>query len=311
MNWLVIGIGDITTRRVIPAIQAEKRSTLYGVVTRDPKKAEGLGCKVWTDLGKALYDPAIDAVYVASPVALHASQTVMSLQSGKHVLCEKPMAMSLEQAQQMVDAAKLAGKALGVAYYRRTYPKVQRAIELLMQGAIGIPVMAWACFHDPLPVKPGQREWLIDPRMSGGGPLYDVGSHRIDLMNYMFGEPHGVCAHLSNVIHDIEVEDSATLIIEYMTGVRGIVDVRWHSKVNRDEFRIIGTDGEIELSPLNGPEIRYPGGVEMLPTHENIHYPCVENFVDHVLEGKPLLSSGETGMKVDWVIEEAMPRGEE
>jgi predicted dehydrogenase len=79
LNWLVIGIGDITIKRGIPAIQAEPRSTLYGIVTRDPAKAAPYGTKVWTDLTEALRDPAIDAVYVATPVSLHAPQTMQSL----------------------------------------------------------------------------------------------------------------------------------------------------------------------------------------------------------------------------------------
>jgi 1,5-anhydro-D-fructose reductase (1,5-anhydro-D-mannitol-forming) len=307
LNWLVVGVGDITTRRVIPAIQAEPRSNLYGIVTRDPKKAEKYGCKVYTDLAKALFDDQIDAVYVASPVALHAPQSILSLRAGKHVLCEKPMAINHAEAESMVKTAKEQNRKLGVAYYRRNYPKVTKAIQLIMEGAIGFPVMAMATFHDWLPVDGKFRSWLIDPAMAGGGPLFDVASHRIDLMNYMFGEPHGVCAHLSNVIHDLEVEDSATLIVEYATAVRGIIDVRWHSKIVRDEFRIIGTEGEINLTPLNGPELVYPGGQLMMPAHDNIHFPCIENFVEHVLDGKPMLSTGETAAKTDWVIQEALP----
>lgn len=311
LNWLVIGVGDITTRRVIPAIQAEPRSTLYGIVTRDPRKAEPYGCHVFTDLAQALWDKNIDAVYVATPVALHAQQTIMSLRSKKHVLCEKPMAMNLAEAHEMVDAAKIAGTALGVAYYRRLYPKVKRAAELIMAGAIGQPVLAMANLHSWLPAEDDHRAWLLDPQMAGGGPLYDVACHRIDLMNFLFGQPVGVCAHLSNIVHDLEVEDAATIITEYRSGVRSVIDVRWHSHVGRDEFRIIGTDGELDLTPLNSPDLQTPEGTEHLPPHENLHYPMIENFVAHVLDGTPLASSGETAIKTDWVIEEAYAPPEE
>jgi len=94
LNWIVIGIGDITCRRVIPAIQAESRSRLYGVVTRNPAKAAHFGAKAWTSLEEALADPAVQAVYVGTPVFLHAPQTIQALRAGKHVLCEKPMAMN-------------------------------------------------------------------------------------------------------------------------------------------------------------------------------------------------------------------------
>jgi len=101
------------------------------------------------------------------------------------------------------------------------------------------------------------------------------------------------------------VEDNATVMIEYAGGVRGVVDVRWHSKVARDECRIRGTDGEMELSPLNGPDLAYPGAHESLPPHANLHYPMLENFVDAVLGEASLLSSGASALWTDWVTERA------
>jgi hypothetical protein len=84
------------------------------------------------------------------------------------------------------------------------------------------------------------------------------------------------------------------------------VDARRHSRVDRDEFRVVGTDGEIDLSSLNSPALVYPGGVEELPAHANLHYPLVENFVSAALEGAPLASSGETALPTDWVIGQAV-----
>ena len=127
LNWIVIGIGDITIRRVIPAIQSEPRSCLYGLVTSDPTKAEPYRTRVWKSLDEALSDPEVHAVYVGTPVFLHAPQTIQALRAGKHVICEKPMAMNEAEARSMVEAAEQSGKIFGVAYYRRCYPKIQRA----------------------------------------------------------------------------------------------------------------------------------------------------------------------------------------
>jgi 1,5-anhydro-D-fructose reductase (1,5-anhydro-D-mannitol-forming) len=315
LNWIVIGIGDISIRRVIPAIQAEPRSRLYGLVTRDPAKAVPYNTRTWTTLDEALSDPAVQAVYVATPVFLHAPQTIQSLRAGKHVLCEKPMAMNEVEARSMVQIAEQSGRIFGVAYYRRMYPKVQRAKQLLAAGAIGQPVVAeltsYAWFEGKKldAKKPGENEshrsWLIDPGLAGGGPLYDVASHRIDVLNFLFGQPGRVTGHLSNAVHHYAVEDNATVMIEYPEGVRGIVDVRWHSKISRDECRIRGTEGEIELTPLNGPDLIYPGGRESLPPHANLHYPMIENFVDAVLGKAPLLASGASSFWTDWVTERA------
>ena len=305
LNWLVIGIGDITTRRVIPGIQAESRSRLHGIVTRDPAKAAPFGVRVWPNLDEALADSAIDAVYVATPVFLHAPQTIQSLSAGKHVLCEKPMAMNEAEARSMVTAAEQSGKTFGVAYYRRCYPKVQQAKQLIEQGAIGKPVFAELTNHMWFDGS-GHRRWLFDPTKAGGGPLFDIASHRIDVLNFLFGQPLRVAGQLSNVVHHYAVEDNATLMIEYASGVRGIVDVRWHSHVHRDECWIRGTEGEIVMSPLNGPDIIYPGGHESLPVHANLHYPMIENFVDAV-EGKAeLLSSGTSAYLTDWVTQQAL-----
>jgi 1,5-anhydro-D-fructose reductase (1,5-anhydro-D-mannitol-forming) len=310
LNWIVIGIGDISIRRVIPAIQAEPRSRLYGLVTRDPAKAAPYDTRAWVTLDEALADPEVHAVYVATPVFLHAPQTIQSLRAGKHVLCEKPMAMNEAEARSMVKTAEETGRTLGVAYYRRMYPKVQRAKELLDAGAIGQPVVAELTCHGWFDgKKPGENEsdrnWLIDPALAGGGPLFDVASHRIDVLNFLFGRPGRVTGQLSNAVHHYAVEDNATVLIEYPGGLRGIVDVRWHSKVSRDECRIRGTEGEMNLSPLNGPELIYPGGRENLPPHANFHYPMVENFVDAVLGKAPLLASGASSFWTDWITERA------
>jgi len=304
LNWIVLGIGDITTRRVIPAIQTESRSHLYGLVTRDPAKAARYIARTWPTLDQALLDQAVDAVYVGTPVFLHAPQTIQSLRAGKHVVCEKPMAMNEAEARSMLKAAGESGKTFGVAYYRRAYPKVQRAKQLLEAGAIGKPVLAELTCHAWFDGE-GGRSWLVDPAKAGGGPLFDVASHRIDVLNFLFGQPLRATGHLSNVVHHYAVEDNATVMIEYADGVRGIVDVRWHSRISRDECRIRGTDGEMELSPLNGPDLVYPGGRESLPVHRNVHIPIIENFVDAV-EGKAsLLSSGAAAYWTDWITEQA------
>src|SRR5881409_4020199 len=115
LNWVVAGIGDITTNRVIPAIESEPRSELYGVVSRDRAKGSRYASRVWEDFDAALADPAVDAVYVATPVFLHAPQTIAALRAGKHVMCEKPMALNYAEACAMQQAAQDETRILGIA----------------------------------------------------------------------------------------------------------------------------------------------------------------------------------------------------
>lgn len=307
LNWLVIGIGDITRKRVLPAILAEPRSNLYGLLTRNPEKAEAYpAVRVFTELDAALADPQVHAVYVASPVLLHAAQAIAALRAGKHVLCEKPVAINYTEAQSIAAAARECGRLSGVAYFRRLYPKVVRARQLLAEGTIGMPTFAFACYHGWL--ESAERGWLRDPTLAGGGPFYDVASHRIDLFNLLFGPPLRASGLLSNTIHQLPVEDSGTAVIGYSAGVHAVVDARWNSRINRDEFRIVGVDGEIDLTPLNGPAMRVilPTGEvreESHPTHANVHFPLIENFVAAVLDGGTLACPIDEAIQTDWVTE--------
>ena len=305
VNWLVVGIGDITRKAVVPAIEAEPRSVLYGVVTRELAKAEAYpGVKAWETLEEALQDEAIDAVYVGSPVFLHAPQAIAAIRAGKHVLCEKPVALNYAEAAQMVEEAARAGVLFGVSYYRRGDPKLQRAKELITAGAIGKPLFVEAVYHGWLESE--ERGWLRDPKFAGGGPLYDVASHRIDACNYLFGKPERAVGMRSNALHALKVEDSATVLIGYAGGVHAVVDARWNSHVARDEFRVVGSEGALELTPLNGPLLRWAGGEEELPTETLRHLPVVKNFVDAMLDGAQLTCAGREAIWTDWVTEQVM-----
>ncbi|MGA2887679.1 MAG: Gfo/Idh/MocA family oxidoreductase [Terracidiphilus sp.] len=306
IRWLVIGIGDIARSRVIPAILSEPRSHLQALLTRDPPKAAAYpGVQVFTALEDALEQSSIDAVYVASPVFLHAPQTIACLQAGKHVLCEKPTAMNLVEAQSMVATARATQRLFAVAYYRRLFPKLLRARQLIDEGAIGQPLLAESNCHGWLKDDdPGwTRNWLFNPAMSGGGPLYDIACHRIDAMNFLFGEPSRATGFLDNAVHLMPVEDSATALIQYVHGIHATVDVRWNSRISRDQFRVIGTNGEINLDPLNGPILRFGDREESLPIHPNVHYPCVENFVAAILDGAPLACPADKALWTDRVIQ--------
>jgi predicted dehydrogenase len=173
-------------------------------------------------------------------------------------------------------------------------------------------MVAEATCHSWFNDEDGTRSWLLKRSTAGGGPLYDIASHRIDAFNYVFGNPLRACGHTSNLVHFNEVEDNATVLVDYESGVRGIVDVRWHSRIARDEFRIRGLEGEMNLTPLNGPTLVFPGGSEELPPHSNLHFPCVENFVKAVLDGEPLAASGASSLLTDqvtgWVTEQAVVR---
>ncbi|HKZ03817.1 MAG TPA: Gfo/Idh/MocA family oxidoreductase, partial [Pyrinomonadaceae bacterium] len=144
----------------------------------------------WRDL---LHDSEIDAVYVATPVHLHSTQTIAAAKAGKHVLSEKPMAMNAGECEQMISACRANNVKLGVAYYRHFYPIIDRIKNIIDSGEIGNPVMtqinAFEWF-DPSVDEP--RYWLLKRELAGGGPMFDFGCHRIEVLINLFGEVENV-----------------------------------------------------------------------------------------------------------------------
>jgi predicted dehydrogenase len=182
----------------------------------------------------------------------------------------------------------------------------------MRQGVIGQPTLVWVTCHGWFNEEAvSHRAWLFDPAQSGGGPLMDVGSHRIDVLNYLFGQPHLAGAAMSRQTQrtpNFKVEDNATLTIEY-TGefgpVRAVLDVRWNSHVARDDFRIFGTQGELDLTPLNDGGIRYAGGLESYPPNPNFHRPLLGHFADVLEDGAKLVCSGEAALWTDRIMAQA------
>jgi len=316
LNWAIVGVGDIARKRVLAALAGASCSRIRVAVTRHPDRAREVCApygveRYCTELEDALADDNVHAVYVATPVFLHAPQSISAMVAGKHVLCEKPTATNYEEALRMVQVAEERGVVFGVSFYRRYYPKVLRLQQLIREGALGRVTLARAGCHawvgaDDLT----GRTWLVEPDKSGGGPLPDVGSHRIDVLNFLFGTPVSVVAEAGTQIQGYAVEDSATLLMQYASGMRSLLDVRWNSRIERDELCVIGTEGEADLTPLNGPTltVRRSGSSwsEELPASQNLHYPMIDNFVRAVLGGEPLVSTGRTAIETDRVIAAAL-----
>jgi predicted dehydrogenase len=321
MKWGVVGCGDIAEKRVFPAIMAQEDSELHAVSRRNADAlaecARRHGIPVtyadWRDL---CADEAIDAVYLATPVYLHAEQAIAALEAGRHVLCEKPMAYDRYEAQRMIDAASAAGRQLGVAYYRRFYPLVENIRSLISGGAIGTPVYAHCENCEAIDPAPGEpRRWLLEVSQSGGGPLMDMGCHRLDLFAYLFGESGSLAgADLSrNILLDRDVEDTALVRMEFDGGCRADLFCSHAVAESRDSLDIYGTGGSIHIPVLNAAELvlRRPGRQDeifYLPPDDNVHFPLVDDFVRAVAEGRPPMIDGEQGKITTVLLDRAYGR---
>jgi predicted dehydrogenase len=313
LRWGLVGAGDIAEKRVAPALAGTPGSALAAVSRRSADRAEEFarrfGARRWHPRWEdVVADGEIDAVYVATPVHLHAPITVAAAEAGKHVLCEKPMALSVEECDRMISAAEGNGVKLGIAYYRHLYPMVRRLRELLREGAIGAPVVAQASAFerfDPPPDHP--RAWLLDPSRSGGGPMFDFGCHRIEVLLDLFGPLRGVEGTLATLALRREVEDTATAVLEFEDGPLATLTVTHAAAESRDTLDVFGTEGSLHVPALSGPELRIlRNGREEREEHPapaNLHQPLVEQFVRAVGEGGEPAVGGRAGREVNRVLE--------
>jgi predicted dehydrogenase len=254
----------------------------------------------WRDL---VADPGIDAVYVATPVRLHAQQTIAAARAGKHVLCEKPMAMNLAECDLMIAACRSAGVALGVAYYRRFHPAVARVKAIVDSGEIGTPVFAQMAAFEPFDPQPGApRSWLLERAESGGGPMADFGCHRLEVMLHLLGPVRRVTSIVSTVALRREVEDTAATLLQFERGATGMVVVSHAAADRQDTFDLFGTNGSVRIASLNRGDVvvRAAGGErrESHPPAANVHKPLVDDFVDAVRAGRAPSVDGYAGRAV-------------
>ena len=266
--------------------------------------AKQFGAQRWyLDWAKLLRDEEVDAVYIATPVHLHAKQAVAAAEAGKHVLCEKPMAMNVAECDQMIDACRANKVKLGVAYYRHFYPVVERVKAILKAGEIGTPVLAQINAFERFETAAGDpRAWLLKKDLAGGGPMFDFGCHRIELLTNVFGPVNEVKAMTASVVFDREVEDTATALFRFQSGVCAVLSVSHAAAEPKDSLRIFGSLGSIRVSILNEGKMRVTGKLgeryEVKSPHANVHQPMIEDFVQAVLSDREPQVSGKTGRAV-------------
>ena len=313
VRWGLVGCGDIAAKRVAAALGQSRGSALVAVARSRSELAAGFaerhGAKRWhADWRELLRDEEVDAVYVATPVRLHADQAVAAAESGKHVLCEKPMALDVAGGERMIAAARGNGVRLGVAYYRHHYPVVARLRELLASGDLGQPVLAQVQAFEPFDPGPDHpRAWLMRRSEAGGGPMADFGCHRIEVLLDLLGEVAEVHGFPANVrLHEREVEDTCVAHLRFRRGAAAVLTVTHAALEPRDTLEIFATRGSAHVGVLNKGELRVVTAAgtadERHPPHSNLHLPLVEDFVAAVRDGREPAVTGEIGLEVARVI---------
>ena len=302
VGWGIIGTGDVADRKGGPALYQANRSNLIGITNRTLSRAESFASRhgdprVFPTIEALLSERSIDAVYVATPPASHAAITEQVAAAGKHVLCEKPMAMTVDECARMIEVCERNNISLSIAYYRRYFPVVVKMKSLIEEGAIGTPRRINATTIDQFQSSV-ENPWRLDPTISGGGFLVDMGSHRFDLFSYFFGRHErvlGITGHETLGVAD----DMASVAIKFENGVHGSAVFHWNCPIHRDSLEVVGSDGILWTESLSAEGrlmLETTRGKESwdLPSPSPVHLNLVQRVVDHILDGSPNPASGES-----------------
>ena len=315
IRWGIIGCGAVTEVKSGPALQQAPGSALVAVMRRNGALAQDYarrhGVSRWYDDAQALVDdPGVDAVYVATPPSTHLPHALMAIRAGKPVYVEKPMALDAGECDAMIAAARAGGVPLFVAYYRRALPRFLKLRELLDDGAIGTPRRVRVLLQRELDPRYRDRAalpWRVRPEIAGGGLFIDLGSHTLDLLDFLLGPIVSVQGHADSLSGAYPAEDTVTMAFAFAGGVQGTGAWSFCSHGRRDEVEIVGDRGRLAFSTFGDDPIRLDatGGARAVgianPPH--IQRPLVDTIVAELRGEGRCPSTGESAARTTRVID--------
>jgi xylose dehydrogenase (NAD/NADP) len=242
MNWGLLSTAHIN-RRLIPAIRAAEDSVLLAVASRDQARAEAYAAewvipRAYGSYEAFLADPDIDAVYISLPNSLHAEWAIQAAEAGKHVLCEKPLALGVEECDRIAAAADDAGVIAAEAVMYLYHPLMHRARDLVREGAIGRLTLVRGSFSF---VLEDPRNVRLQPEL-GGGSLWDVGSYPVSFIRHLAGEPDEVLG--CQVLGASSVDETFAGVLRCKDDVLGCFDCGFQGHL-RVQAEAVGTEGSL------------------------------------------------------------------
>ena len=291
VNVGVIGVGAMGENhvRVYHKIEEANLMAVSDVSEKALKKIEKkYGAKGYTEYSELLENPEIEVVSVCVPTTFHHNVVMEAIKNGKHVLVEKPIAFTLEEAEEMIAAAKEAGVLLATGHVERFNPAVQKAKELVDDGVIGDIVSAFAKRVGPLP-----------PRIKDVGVAIDLAIHDLDIMNYLFDEEvTQVYGSMNNILGDCEFEDHAEIMVNFDNESTGIIEVNWLTPYKRRELELTGTAGIISVDYIQQSiEVYGKFAQDIQIKHEEPLKGELISFLNAVVNGTEPEITGEDGLK--------------
>ncbi len=314
IGYAVIGLGEIA-KHFVGGVGMSQNSQITGLVSGDRAKAEAQAARLgipktsiysYQDMDRMRENTAIDAVYVALPNSMHAEYTIRAAKAGKHVLCEKPMAVSVVECQQMIDACKAAKVKLMIAYRMQYEPLTAEAIARIRSGEIGDVRSIEAAFG--FDSKPGV--WRLQKKLAGGGCLMDVGIYCLNATRYLTGEEPAEFKAFQTTHKDdsrfAEVEETVSWTSQFPSGILASCSTTYAGQMP-GFFKVTGTKGVLEMGPAysyEGITLRQTEG-ENKPVREKTNPEKdpmqfmreADALARNIVDNTAVKASGEEGMR--------------
>jgi len=327
IKWGVIGSGGIARRRTIPeGITKAEHAELVSVYDINSVVNNEVAGQYNAYAARSISDllqSGIDAVYIASPVNHHFDHVLECAAGVKHVLCEKPLGMTVAETEKMIAVSRKRGILLGTSFMMRFNSQHRVALKLVKEGKIGKPVYGRAqlsCWYPPM-----AGAWRQDPSTGGGGSLMDMGSHCIDLLEMFFGNIKSVSCYINNSIHDYRSEDSAVVSMFFENGAIATVDTYFCIPDNssKNTLELYGSKGSIiangtigqgeagelvayledDSSGYDAAQVRNEkGGESIKPVPVNTYRAEIEEFSQAIIENREPENNVELGLRSQKIL---------
>ena len=313
LKWGIIGAGNVVEFKSGPSLQQAEDSQVIAMFSRTYSKAKNLAEKmniprVYNTKEEFFSDPEIEAVYISTPPDSHYNYAIEAIEAGKHVLVEKPMATSVTECEGMTIKAAEKNVVLMTAYYRRFWPSYCKIKSIIDSGEIGnIIYLSLNFFYNGYPGSGTPVPWRLEKEISGGGLFVDVGSHRLDMANFLVGNFKKVIAIATRYHSELKVEDTVGLLAETETNAHVHGYFSFNLPVTYDSMQIVGTRGRIIMDVFDSNNIELQKDDKRIiytikrtgPTHLGL----VNHFIKVVKKQQKPMIDGLTGTHINRIIE--------
>jgi 1,5-anhydro-D-fructose reductase (1,5-anhydro-D-mannitol-forming) len=310
VRWGIIGCGDVTEVKSGPGFQKASGSALTAVMRRDLPKAQDYARRhgvprAYGSADELIADPEVDAVYIATPPSSHADLAVRVAQARKPCLVEKPMAATYAECVRMTDAFRAHAVPLWVAYYRRALPRFLTVRDLLRDGAIGRVTSVHVEVSAPL--LRGEAIWRLDAAVAGGGLFFDLGSHCVDLLDFLCGPMDDVAGFSLNTGGAYAVEDVTVAAFSARNGVAGSGVWNFNAAAKTDVMTFLGSEGALRTPIFSDTDVVVTRGtgerVYDIRNPAHVHQPLIQSIVNELRGEGKCESTAESGARASLVLE--------